>query len=110
MAVKSTKTGVCQAAFYKAGEIEISNGIKLQMESQGMAMVKMEGARIDHISLADPSRKLSRMVITVSGIYDTKGEHYVSFPDHQRDNTLILVDLPQGVYAGKSLTIGLNPK
>ncbi len=40
-AVKSNKLGICQLAFYKAGEVEISDGFNFRMDSQGMAMLKM---------------------------------------------------------------------
>ncbi|HEC43982.1 MAG TPA: chondroitin lyase, partial [Bacteroides sp.] len=106
-AVKNNKLGICQLAFYKAGEVDISNGLKLRMESQGMAMIKMKGDRIEKLTVSDPSRKLSRIMITVSDIYNVEGDNYIAFPDNNQNNTLIIVDLPQDVFAGKSVTIKL---
>jgi len=72
-----------------------------------MVMLAMQGARIDKMTVSDPSRKLSTMRISVSGIYDAKGEHFVTAPDSEENTTVIIVDLPQGVYAGKSAVVEL---
>ena len=36
-----------------------------------------------------------------------RAEDCVTIPDDVRDETLVLIDLPQDVYAGKSVTIEL---
>jgi chondroitin AC lyase len=99
--------GICQLAFYKAGEVEISTGNKVRMDSQGMAMLKMNGNRIKELSVSDPSRKLTRITLTISGIYNTRGENFFTLPNKTENNTLIIVDLPTDVYAGSSRTIEL---
>lgn len=103
-AVMHEKLNILQAAFYQSGELNISPIFSLKMDSQGMAMLKMQGGRIKSISVSDPSRQLGRISITVSGIYTVKKEGLICLPDQQRQRTLMLVDLPQGVYAGKSVT------
>ena len=105
-AVKNTKLNICQLAFYQAGEVEISEGVSVKMDSQGMVMLKMNDHRITEISVADPSRKLSRALITVTGIYEKEGAGYTLYPDKNQNKTMIIVDLPQGVYAGKSVMVG----
>lgn len=104
-AVKHHKLGLCQIAFYKAGEVEISEGTRIRSDSQGMVMLKLQGERIEKMTISDPSRKLSKMMITVSNIYDTKGENFVTLPNSEQNNTLILIDLPQDVYVGKSTVV-----
>jgi chondroitin AC lyase len=106
-AVKSNKLDIYQLAFYRAGEVEISDGFNFRMDSQGMAMIKMRGSRIEELSVADPSRKLSRMLITVSGNYNVSGDGFVALPDINQNKTYFVIDLPQDVYAGKSVTIKL---
>jgi chondroitin AC lyase len=106
-AVKNRELGICQLAFYQAGAVEISKGSTVSMAGQGMAMLQMEGDRVKTLTLADPSRKLSKMMITLPGIYETKGEHFMAIPNAKKDQTMIIADLPQGVYAGKSLTLEL---
>lgn len=106
-AVKNNKLGISQMAFYQSGEIAVSPNLKVSMASQGMAMLKVEGNRIKELTLADPSRKLSRILLTVSGIYEAKGDQCIALPDKEKNQTLMIVDLPQGVYAGKSVRIEL---
>jgi len=106
-AVKHTKLDICQIAFYNSGEIRVSNDMQVGMSSPGMVMIKMKGNRILELSVSDPSRKLSRITMTVSGIYNSKGDSFLTVPNKSKNNTLVLVDLPQGVYAGKSVTIEL---
>jgi chondroitin AC lyase len=105
--VKHSKRNISQLAFYKAGKVEISNDTAVSMDSQGMAMIKMSGNKIETLSVSDPSRKLNRMTMTVSGIYHSKSDNFFTIPNKKEHNTLIVIDLPQGVYAGKSVTIDM---
>jgi chondroitin AC lyase len=99
--------GICQLAFYKAGEVEISDGHKVKMGSQGMAMLKMNGNRIQELSVSDPSRKLTKVTVTVPGIYNKRGENFITLPNNTENSTLITIDLPADDYAGSSRTIKL---
>ncbi|MFW5835608.1 MAG: polysaccharide lyase family 8 super-sandwich domain-containing protein [bacterium] len=101
------KLGICQLAFYKAGEVEISDGYTVKMDSQGMAMLKMNGNRIEELTVSDPSRKLTRATLTLPGIYDSQGENFSTIPNSNENSTLVIVDLPTDVYAGSSTTIEL---
>ena len=105
--VKHSELEICQIAFYEAGEVEISKETKVRVDSQGMVMIKMKGHRIVELSVSDPSRKLSRVTITVSGIYSSRGDDFVTIPNESEHQTLVLVDLPRDVYAGKSVTVKL---
>jgi len=105
--VKQSKLGIVQLAFYKSGEVEIGNGQKVKMDSQGMAMLKMEGSKVKELTVADPSRNLSRILVTIPNIYNTKGEGFTCLPNAKSNSTMIIVDLPQGVYLGKSVTVKL---
>ncbi|CAN5224781.1 polysaccharide lyase 8 family protein [soil metagenome] len=107
-AVRNNKLNICQIAFYRGGEVEISNGLKVRMDSQGMAMFKMQEDKVQELTVSDPSRKLSRVMLTLSGTYDAQGDHFFTIPDTHQDNTLIIVDLPVGDYAGKSITVEFN--
>ena len=104
-AVTNQKLGMTQIAFYKAGEIEIPNGPKIRIDSQGMAMLKMEGDGIKKLTVSDPSRKLSKILVTVSGIYRTDGDNFRALPNEEKNHTLLIIDLPQGVFAGKSVVV-----
>jgi chondroitin AC lyase len=107
-AVKSNKLGIAYLAFYKSGEIEISKGNKVRMDSQGMAMLRMKGRRIVELSVSDPSRKLSRVMLSITGIYNSQENHCKTYPDKEQNTTQVIVDLPQGFYLGNSVSIKLN--
>jgi chondroitin AC lyase len=104
-AVFNEKLNLFQAAFHEAGEVQVKDGLKLNLESQGMAMLQLNGNRIEKLTVADPSRKLKKLMLTVSGIYEGKGEGYQLFPDKSAGNTMIVVELPEGVYMGKSVEV-----
>ncbi len=106
-AVTHKTLGITQLAFYKAGEIELVKGQKVKMDSQGMAMLKMTNNKVQTLTVADPSRKLSRILLTIPGIYTTKGDGFMCIPNDKDNNTLVIVDLPQGVYLGKSVVVKL---
>jgi chondroitin AC lyase len=106
-AVKHSGLGIYQIACYRGGEVELAPDIRFRLDSQGMAMVKLKDDRIVELSVADPSRKLSRAAITLSGLYSSRGDDFMTIADETAQHTLVLVDLPQGVYAGKSVTVKL---
>ena len=106
-AAKHSKLEITQIAFYEAGLVEISIDARFRMDSHGMAMLRMKGNRIEELSVSDPSRRLGRIRMTVSGIYDSKGEDFLIGANRSENSTLVLVDLPQGVCAGKSVTVEL---
>ncbi|KAB7728067.1 chondroitin lyase [Rudanella paleaurantiibacter] len=101
--VRHKGLGLTQLAFYKAGTLEIEKGVQVSMDSQGMAMLKLEGGRLKELTVADPSRKLNRIGISVTGIYTGKGDHYRTLVNEGQNSTLFIVDLPQNVYLGKSV-------
>jgi chondroitin AC lyase len=104
-AVLHGKLNMVQATFYQAADLKVSPTLSLKMDSQGMVMARMEGSRIKAISVADPSRKLKRITLTVPGIYSVKKEGLICLPNNQLQQTILLIDLPQGEYAGKSVNL-----
>jgi chondroitin AC lyase len=102
-AVKQSKLGITQLAFYQAGALDIEKGVNVRLDSPGMVMLKVQNGRVSEMTLADPSRKMSRMLFSVSGVYTAKGDHYRTIVDEGQNKTLFIVDLPQGVYLGKSV-------
>jgi Polysaccharide lyase family 8, super-sandwich domain len=45
------------------------------------------------------------VVVTLPSIYTTKGEGFSCLPNEKGNTTMVIVDLPQGVYLGKSVTV-----
>lgn len=107
-AVKHSQLGITQLAFYKAGAVDVEKGIRVSLDSPGMAMLKMQKGRLKELTLADPSRKLSRLLLSITGVYPAKGENYRTVVNEDQHSTLFIVDLPQGVYVGKSVHLNLK--
>ena len=70
-----------------------------------MIMVKVRGGQVDRISIADPSRKLLKAHFSFSGRFKTSNEKARVSYDSATDQTFVEVELPQGDYAGESVTI-----
>jgi chondroitin AC lyase len=94
-------------AFYKSGEFQIAKNKKIKMDSQGMAMLKMAGENITTVTVSDPSRSLGKILITLPSIYMTLGKGFLCLPDKKSNTTMIIIDLPQGFYSGKSVSVKL---
>jgi chondroitin AC lyase len=106
-AVKHSGLNICQIVFYISGEIQLSDNMKIGMDSPGVVMVKTNGNLVRQISVADPSRKLGKIHISVTGKIEKSGPDFRSFWNKQKEISEIAIDLPQTVYAGKSVTIEL---
>jgi len=104
-AVKHTGLEMCQAVFYKAGEIQVTDNLKLVCNNPGIIMLKMEGENIIEISVADPNRELSKMYLSVSNRIEKTDENFSAIWNNKEQVSNISIDLPKGVYAGKSVTI-----
>ena len=102
-AVKQAKLGIVQAAFYQAGSVDIAPGQSLKLGSQGMVMLQMQANKIAKMTVSDPSRRLAQVLITLPGLYTADG----AYPDKKANKTLWIIDVPQGAYAGKSVTISI---
>ena len=57
--------------------------------------------------MADPSRMLKRINLTISGVYNIKKEGVICLPDQLKKETLLIIDLPQGPWTGSSVTVVL---
>ncbi len=93
--------------FYTSGEINAFENLKIGMDGPGVVMVKTDGSAVKQISVADPSRKLRKIHLTVSGKIEKNGDNFRSIWNEKKGVSDIAVDLPQTVYTGKSVTIEL---
>jgi chondroitin AC lyase len=104
-AVKNSGLGICQIVFYKPAEMMLWGDLKIGIESSGLLMIKMKGSSITQISVADPSRKLAGIHLTVTQRIEKNGDHFHSSWNKEKGISEIFIDLPQSVYAGKSVTV-----
>jgi chondroitin AC lyase len=108
-AVRHSGLGLCQAVFYRPGSLQISNGLQLDMTSPGLVMLKMQGDAIKAVTVSDPSRKLRQIHLTVTAPINRAGEDFKASWNTGRGVTEVSIDLPQTVYAGKSVHVELSP-
>lgn len=106
-AVRHSGLNICQMVFYTSGELNAFENLKIGMDGPGVVMVKTDGSAVKQISVADPSRKLRKIHLTVSGKIEKSGDHFRSIWNEKKGVSEIAVDLPQTVYTGKSVTIEL---
>lgn len=106
-AVKHKDLGICQIVFYKGGEVEISDGLVIKSDSPGIVMVKTDNGNLSEISVSDPNRELGKMYIFVTSRIENEGENFKAVWNEKEGISQISVDLPQTVYAGKSVTVKL---
>lgn len=96
-----------QLVFYKSGEIQLTSDVKLISDSPGIVLLKMDGLAISEISVSDPNRELRKMNLSISLKIEKEGEFCQSRWNANRKVSDISIELPQGDYAGKSVTVKL---
>jgi chondroitin AC lyase len=106
-AVKHSGLKMCQAVFYKAGEVQITDRIKLKCHSPGIVMLKAEGGDITQISVSDPNRELSKIHLSISSRIEKVGEKFTAVWNEKEKVSEFSIELPQDHYAGQSITIFL---
>jgi chondroitin AC lyase len=104
-AVKNSDLHICQAVFYKSGQIEISDGLILASESPGIFMLQMEDGTLSEISVSDPNRELRKMHFSLKIRTEGIGDNYNAKWNEKKGISEISIDLLLNVYAGKSVTI-----
>lgn len=107
-AVSHSGLNICEAVFYKTGEVQVTDNIKMSCDSPGIVIIKTEGQNILEISASDPNRELRKMSLSVSVKVEKKGQGYRSIWNEGKGVSEISIDLPQGHYGGKSVTINLK--
>ncbi len=106
-AVKNTELGICQAVFYEAGELNVSDNFKLVTDNPGMVMLKMDGDRVTGISVSDPNREQGYFHLAISQKVTNPGQYLNALWDEKEGMTHITIRLPQKNYTGSSVTIKL---
>ncbi|NOR76105.1 MAG: chondroitin lyase, partial [Draconibacterium sp.] len=96
-----------QAVFYKAGEVQIIENLKLRCEAPGIVIIQAQQDNGVKITVADPNRKLGKMLLSVSTKIEKRGKNFKSVWNEKEGMSEISIDLPQGNYAGSSVTINL---
>lgn len=102
-AVVNSELSLGGAVFYKAGSVGLLQKIEVDRPCVVLLRKTSEGLSI---SLADPTQKLSQVRVTLDGSYHDVV--HLSQPTVRKDQTILLVSLPKGGEAGKSVTLTLK--
>ncbi len=87
--VRHAPLGIVQVVFYEAGSVAIGDDQWVSLDSPGVVMLKIKEGRVFQISASDPSRKMSRFHLGLSG------------------QDAVTINLPRGEFSGSSVTINL---
>jgi chondroitin AC lyase len=104
-AVRNNRLHIFEAVFYTSGAIDIANSLTLTMHDPGIIMVKTNGRSIKEITVEDPTHTLTGIHFSVSAMLKMRGNHSEVTWDKNNKTSNISIQLPQGVYAGKSVTV-----
>ncbi|NQU54889.1 MAG: chondroitin lyase, partial [Bacteroidetes bacterium] len=106
-AVKHSGLKMCQAVFYKAGEVQIIDNLKLRCETPGIVILHAQAQDGMKITVSDPNRELGKMMLSISANIEKEGDNFTAVWNEKEKVSEITIDLPQGHYAGSSVTIEL---
>ncbi len=104
-AVKHLGLKMFQAVFYKAGQVQIMENLNLYCETPGIILIQALQENGAKITVADPNRELGKMVFSVSTKVDKEGDNFKAVWNENKQVTEITIDLPQGNYAGSSVSV-----
>ncbi|MBD3626782.1 MAG: chondroitin lyase [Cyclobacterium sp.] len=99
-----------QAVFYQKGTLSMADGSSVAVDHPGIILIKKNQESIQSLTVADPTRRRDQFLINLPGRYkNTTGEVSTKY-NRSANTTQILIDLPQGVYAGKSVSLDLRQR
>jgi chondroitin AC lyase len=109
-AVRHRRLNILQAVFYQNGEVTFTgDSIRLSVDSPAIVMLDAgETAVIRRLAVSDPTRKLGKIHLRINrklNAAPTAGGDVQAHWNVRENATEIAVALPQGGYAGKSVTV-----
>ncbi|WP_162339615.1 polysaccharide lyase family 8 super-sandwich domain-containing protein [Cyclobacterium salsum] len=99
-----------QAVFYEAGTLSLTDGAEVTVEQPGIVLIKNDGNSIQSLTVADPGRSNSEFKISLPGKYKPRSKAVKATWNRSTNTSLITLQLPDGVYAGQSVTVELRPR
>jgi chondroitin AC lyase len=106
-AVRHTGLQMCQAVFYKGGDIQVTDQLKLKCHCPGIVLLRIEGNKITQISASDPNRELRKIHLSVTTKIEKAGDNFKAVWNEEDGVTELVIELPRDNYAGQSVTIYL---
>jgi chondroitin AC lyase len=103
-AVQHTGLGISQIVFYLPGEIKITEDLILTAETPGLVMVKKHNHEIKEITVVDPTRKQETYRLNITTQLEGHDSRLEASWNEQNGTTSVQIQLPDGEYAGQSVT------
>ena len=111
-AVEHSKEGIIYGIFYQEGILSFKKDKTcIQMETPGIVMLRKNAkGSITALSVADPSRQLKQLKLSISGkLQNFSNSERIQFQyDATSNQTHLSITLPEGEYAGSSVQILIN--
>ena len=105
-AVQNKEVNLIQAVFYRAGQLEIIDELTIQASAPCILMVQLnQKDQIKQITVSDPNRELSILLLNLSKKFVVTAENYRSKWIADPGYTQVIVNLPKKGYSGKSVVI-----
>ena len=105
-AVQNKELNLIQAVFFRAGQLEAGDGLIIQVSAPCIIMVQLnQNDQIDQITVSDPNRELSMLVLNISKKFEVTTQNYRSKWLADQGLSEIMVRLPKYEYSGKSVVI-----
>ena len=96
--------GIGYAVFYRGGTLSVDR-VSLTTDTPLMIMAQVRPGQAPRITVSDPSRKLLKAHFSFSGRFRASNGKVKATYDPATDRTAVEVELPQGEYAGESVTL-----
>jgi len=106
-AVYHRSLGRAQMVFYSPGEVKVGD-VALSVNQPCILMVKLNGQSIDHLSIVDPTQKLTEIQVKTSAALETSGEGWNAAWNKKEKESTIDISLPADGYAGQTVVLNLT--
>lgn len=104
-AVQHTVLEISQLIFYQPNEIQLSEEVNLTAIDPAMVMIQMDGQAITKITVSDPTHKLKTIHLKIGAQIRAIAENCAISWHEDEGYSNIVIHLPQGEYAGQSISI-----
>jgi chondroitin AC lyase len=99
-AIEFANQNLAQVVFFDAGQVQVLGGLDVTVSAPCLLMLRRDGNQWT-LSVADPTQKLTQIQVTLNRLL--MGDNVVG----DDDNCVVLVNLPQNEWAGKTATVSL---
>ena len=105
-AVQNKELNLIQAVFFRAGQLVACDELIIQVSAPCILMVQLnQNDQIDQITVSDPNREMSMLVLNISKKFEVTTQNYRSKWLADKGLSEIIVSLPKDEYSGKSVVI-----